>query len=138
MRKVSPSTIEKEGLHRYLTDLEDVGSGSEALSELVRRAATLAVQEALEAEQRDFIGRDRYERGPGRGYRSRLYDFPKGNSDVVERLAVPGNRWIGCADFARACRTATTPPGAQPTRGGTRNGGGSSARRLAVTAFSAR
>jgi transposase-like protein len=78
----------------------------------------LAVQEALEAEQRDFIGRERYERAPGRGYRSgyrpgrldtaegrlevsvpqvrdagqryrsRLFDFLRGNSDVLERLAV--------------------------------------------------
>ncbi|MGH7563090.1 MAG: IS256 family transposase, partial [Gemmatimonadota bacterium] len=118
MRKVSPSTDRREALHRYLADLEGVESGSEALSELVRRAATLAVQEALEAEQRDFIGRDRYERAPGRGYRSgyrrgrldtaegrlevaipqvrdagepyrsRLFDFLRGHSDVVERLAV--------------------------------------------------
>lgn len=118
MEKVAPSRQLREGLHRFFEGLGDVEDGAGALSELVRRAATLAVQEALEAEQRDFIGRDRYERGPGRGYRSgyrrgrldtaegrlevevpqvreaevpyrsRLFDFLRGNSDVLERLAV--------------------------------------------------
>ncbi len=62
MKKVAPSGQFREGLHGYLADLGDMGNGAEVLSELVRRAATLVVQEALEAEQRDFIGRDRYER----------------------------------------------------------------------------
>ncbi|HZD04993.1 MAG TPA: transposase, partial [Longimicrobiales bacterium] len=105
-------------MHRFFEGLGEVEDGAGALSELVRRAATLAVQEALEAEQRDFIGRDRYERGAGRGYRSgyrtgrldtaegrlevevpqvrdaeipyrsKLFDFLRGNSDVLERLAV--------------------------------------------------
>ncbi|MDT8436696.1 MAG: IS256 family transposase [Gemmatimonadota bacterium] len=105
-------------MQRFFTEMGEVEDGSAALSELARRAATLAVQEALEAEQRDFIGRDRYERGPGRGYRSGyrtgrldtaegrlevqvpqvrdtdrpyrsgLFDFLRGNSDVLERLAV--------------------------------------------------
>jgi transposase-like protein len=39
---------------------------------LVRLAARLVLQEALEGEQADFLGRDRYERGEGspRGYRN--------------------------------------------------------------------
>ena len=47
------------GISPTLRTWEWSGSSERAL---VRRAATLVVQEALEAEQRDFIGRDRYER----------------------------------------------------------------------------
>jgi transposase-like protein len=46
------------------------------LSQLVRRATQLIVQEALEAEQADFIGREHYQRGEGRGYRSGYLEGP--------------------------------------------------------------
>jgi transposase-like protein len=77
----------------------------------------LITRERLEAEQRDFIGRDRYERGERKGYRnrsdpghmdtakgrvrvlpqvrgaetayrSRLFDFLRGDSVALERLAM--------------------------------------------------
>lgn len=119
MEKVAPSARMRDDLRALTTGMgSDVEEGSQALSELVRRAATLVVQEAMEAEQRDFIGRERYERGERRGYRSGytpgrldtaegrllverpqvrsadrpfrslLYEFLRGHSDVVERLAV--------------------------------------------------
>jgi putative transposase len=117
MAKIAPSDQLREELREFLGHLEGVADGKGALSELVRRAVGLIVQESLEAEQRDFIGRERYERGEGRGYRSgytrghlktaegrvelqrpqvreaevtyrsRLYEFLRGHSDVVERLA---------------------------------------------------
>ncbi len=117
MGKIAPSHRLREELREFLEHLEGVADGKGALSELVRRAVGLIVQESLEAEQRDFIGRERYERGEGRGYRSgynrghlktaegrveverpqvrdaevtyrsELYEFLRGHSDVVERLA---------------------------------------------------
>ena len=78
----------------------------------------MIVQEALEAEQTDFIGRGHYERGesqghrlgyvdghldtaegrvsvqrpqvrdPGQPYRSRLYAVLRGDSEMVEQLAI--------------------------------------------------
>lgn len=53
MGKVQPSDSEMGG----------VGSGAAALGELVRLATGLIVQEGLEAEQAQFIGRAHYERG---------------------------------------------------------------------------
>ncbi|MGH2657409.1 MAG: hypothetical protein ACRDIZ_12050 [Actinomycetota bacterium] len=47
----------------------------------MRRATALAVQEALEAEQRDFVGREWYERGERRGYRS---GYTPGHLDTGE------------------------------------------------------
>jgi transposase-like protein len=117
MGKVAPSQRLREELQSFVEHLEGVEDGKGALSELVRRAVGLIVQESLEAEQRDFIGRERYERGEGRGYRSgysrgqlktaegrveverpqvreagetyrsKLYEFLRGHSEVVERLA---------------------------------------------------
>ena len=48
--------------------------GAVALSELVRLGSRLIIQEALEAEQTDFIGRDHYARGSGNGW-----SLPKNN-----------------------------------------------------------
>ena len=117
MGKIAPSQRLREELREFLEHLEGVEDGKGALSELVRRAVGLIVQESLEAEQREFIGRERYERGEGRGYRSgysrgqlktaegrveverpqvreaeetyrsKLYEFLRGHSEVVERLA---------------------------------------------------
>jgi len=70
MGKIAPSQRLREELRQFMEDLEGVEDSKGALSELVRRAVGLIVQESLEAEQRDFIGRERYERGEGRGYRS--------------------------------------------------------------------
>lgn len=118
MRKIAPSERLREELRAFFGDAGEAGSGKEALTELVRLATTLIAQEGLEAEQRDFIGRERYERGERRGYRSgcrpgrldtaegrvsvevpqvrgagapyrsRLFDFLRGDSEMVERLAV--------------------------------------------------
>lgn len=118
MSKLVPSTQLREQIATFLKDAGSVESGAAALSELVRLGTTRVIQEALEQEQTDFVGRERYERVPGRGkrngyvpgrletaegrlvvqvpqvreagtpYRSRLYDFLRGHSDVVERLAI--------------------------------------------------
>ncbi len=117
MGKIAPSQRLREELRKFMDHLEGVEDGKGALSELVRRAVGLIVQESLEAEQRDFIGRERYERGEGHGYRSgysrghlktaegrveverpqvrdaemtyrsKLFEFLRGHSEVVERLA---------------------------------------------------
>lgn len=52
--------------------IEGRGEGSDVRSELVRLAARLIVEEALEGEATDALGRDYYARGaaPGAGYRN--------------------------------------------------------------------
>jgi len=118
MSKIAPSIRLREEIAAFLKSSESTESGAEALSRLVQLATARLVQEALEEEQTDYIGRDRYVRTPGRGkrngyvrgsldtaegrvpidvpqvreagepYRSRLYDFLRGHSEVVERLAI--------------------------------------------------
>lgn len=118
MSKIAPSARLREEIAAFLKNTTSAESAGEALSELIQLAAARVVQEALEQEQTDFIGRERYVRTPGRGkrngyvpghletgegrvtvqvpqvreagapYRSALYDFLRGHSDVVQTLAV--------------------------------------------------
>jgi len=118
MSKIAPSVRLREEIATFLAQAEGSESGASALSRLVQLATARLVQEALEQEQTDFIGRERYVREAGRGkrngyvpgqldtaegrvavqvpqvreagqpYRSALYDFLRGHSEVVERLAV--------------------------------------------------
>ncbi len=66
----------KPASHRTRQELEDFVNGRlggpEGRSDLVRTAARLVIQEALEEEARDALGRDYYEHGveEGRGYRN--------------------------------------------------------------------
>ncbi len=52
--------------------IEGLPSTADGRSELVRPATRLIIEEALEAESRDALGRDYHEHGatPGRGYRN--------------------------------------------------------------------
>lgn len=71
MKRVAPSEL----LQQELQQLLSAGirpAEADPLGKLVRLAARLVLQEALEQEQADFIGRSRYERGeqPRHGYRN--------------------------------------------------------------------
>jgi transposase-like protein len=88
MKKIAPSHRLREELRSFsfLQEAGDAGEGAHGLSELVRLATTLITQQGLEAEQRDFIGRERYERGARRGYRS---GYKPGRMDTAQgRIAV--------------------------------------------------
>lgn len=60
MRKVPPSDVLREEINRSLTD--GVQDGTELLSHLAHLGLGYLVQQALEQEQEDFLGRGRYER----------------------------------------------------------------------------
>ena len=63
MRKVAPSVMVREEINRALS--EGVDSGSELLSTLAQLGVSYLLQQALEQEQEDFLGRGRYERQIG-------------------------------------------------------------------------
>ena len=86
MRKVQPSDRLRKEIQTFFEGMGSLDNGAEALSELVRLASTLMVQEGLEAEQADFVGRERYQRGERNGYRS---GYKPGKLDTAEgRLQV--------------------------------------------------
>ncbi|MEW6125402.1 MAG: IS256 family transposase [Pseudomonadota bacterium] len=69
MERIPASARTREKLKRLM---DGVDRSSDGGSELVRLAAQLIVEEALEGETRDALGRDYYARGaaPGAGYRN--------------------------------------------------------------------
>jgi len=71
MERVAPSTRLKQEVEQLLSRGVRPATDDPA-GQLVRLAARLILQEALEAEQADFIGRERYQRGeqPRQGYRN--------------------------------------------------------------------
>lgn len=112
-KRIAPSEQMRQSLKDFLS--EGVWQDESPKSALLNLAARVVLQEALEAEQRDVLGRDRYERGsdgtyrngyrPGRiecaegqvdvqvpqvrgvpGYQAPLMAFLSGNSEVLERL----------------------------------------------------
>ncbi len=60
MRKVPPSDVLREEINRSLAD--GVQDGTDLLSHLAHLGLGYLVQQALEQEQEDFLGRARYER----------------------------------------------------------------------------
>src|SRR6202011_4791159 len=69
MDRIPTSERTCEKLKALMEGRSEVGDGR---SELVRLAARLIIEEALEGEARDALGRDYYARGatPGAGYRN--------------------------------------------------------------------
>ena len=70
MERIPASDRTREKLKALMEGRSEVGDGR---SELVRLAARLIIEETLEGETRDALGRDYYARGatPGAGYRNR-------------------------------------------------------------------
>lgn len=72
MNRIAPSETIRQDLARLLTGGLRT-TDSDPLGDMMRLAARLVLQEALEAEQTDFLGRGRYQREPQeekRGYRN--------------------------------------------------------------------
>jgi transposase-like protein len=69
MERIPASERTRERLKTLMNGESELADGR---SELVRLAARLIIEEALEGEARDAVGRDYYARGaaPGTGYRN--------------------------------------------------------------------
>ena len=77
--RISPAEQRRQCLERFLSGGHV--AEEEPTSTLVRLAARVVLQEALEVEQRDVVGRDRYERGSDGRYRN---GYRPGHPDLVE------------------------------------------------------
>jgi putative transposase len=81
MSKIPPSARLREEIAAFLEQTEGSESGAHAWSRLVQLATARLVQEALEQEQTDFVGRERYVRQAGRGKRN---GYVPGQLDTAE------------------------------------------------------
>ena len=134
-RSIPPSEEMRQSLEDFLAG--GVRQDGSPTSTLLKLAARVVLQEALEAEQRDLLGRERYQRGsdgsyrngyrPGRvecaegrvqvqvpqvrgvpGYRSPLMEFLAAHSEVLERLVTEMYaRGLSTRDVEEALTDAT-------------------------------
>jgi putative transposase len=74
-------------------------SSSDGRSDLVKLAARLIIEEALEEESRDALGRDYYERGgdPDRGYRNGVREGRLKTAEGMIPFPAPPPRKAGFA-----------------------------------------
>ncbi|MGE0679321.1 MAG: IS256 family transposase [Candidatus Binatia bacterium] len=89
-QRIAPSEHKAQELRAMLEGQAQAQSGSELLSALVRLSTERILQEALEQEQTETLGRARYERRAGsRGYRNGYEDGTLKTAEGLLRLKVP-------------------------------------------------
>jgi putative transposase len=89
-KRIAPSEQKAQELRALLDGQSEAQSGSEWLSALVRLSTERVLQEALEQEQAETLGRARYERRAGsQGYRNGYEDGTLKTAEGVVRLKVP-------------------------------------------------
>jgi len=137
-QRIAPSERVSQEMSTFLQD--GMQSSEQPLSHFIRLAVQKMVQEAVEQEVTDFLGRERYERqaapvgyrngykpgrirsaegeiplqvpqvrGTGEPYHSKLLDFLRGNSDVLEYLVTQMySRGLSTRDVEDAFRNPQT------------------------------
>lgn len=67
-KRIPPSERMRQSLDHFLS--EGIEQDDSPTSKLLNLAARVVLQETLEAEQRDVLGRERYQRGSEGSYRN--------------------------------------------------------------------
>ena len=94
-KRIAPSEVKTQELAALLQGHTEVDSGEERLSTLVQLATERVLQDALEREQTELLGRNRYERrGTAPGYRHGYEDGPLKTAEGVLRVKVPQSRGL--------------------------------------------
>jgi putative transposase len=89
-KKIAPSEVKAQALRALLQGQHDAQSGEELLSTLVRLSTERVLQEALEQEQAEALGRGRYEaRGEQLGYRNGYENGTVKTAEGVLRVKLP-------------------------------------------------
>jgi putative transposase len=89
-KKIAPSEVKAQALRALLQGQHDAQSGEELLSTLVRLSTERVLQEGLEQEQTEALGRGRYEaRGEKLGYRNGYENGTLKTGEGVLRVKLP-------------------------------------------------
>ena len=89
-QKIAPSAVKAQELAALLQGDTEVNSGEKWLSTLVQLATERVLQETLEQEQAEVLGRSRYERrGATSGYRNGYEEGTLKTAEGVLRVKVP-------------------------------------------------
>ena len=97
MKKIAPSQLKKQALATLLSGVDDEkADGGDMLSRLVKLAVESILQELLEAEQTETLGRERYARGDGAGvYRNGYEPGHLKTAEGVVEVSRPQIRGLG-------------------------------------------
>jgi putative transposase len=94
-KKIAPSAVKAQELTALLQGHTEMNSGEEWLSTLVQLATERVLQETLEREQAEVLGRNRYERCEAmHGYRNGYEDGTLKTAEGVLRVKVPQVRGL--------------------------------------------
>jgi len=97
-KRIAPSAHLRQALSEFLT--QGIEQEESPTSALLGLAARVVLQEALESEQRDALGRERYQRPAGRGYRN---GYRPGHVEGAEgRIKVEVPQVRGIAGYSSA------------------------------------
>jgi len=89
-RKITPSARKAQAIAQLLDGQSDAHSGEELLSALIRLSTEWVLQETLEQEQTETLGRGRYERqATPQGYRNGYAVGTVKTAEGVLRLQLP-------------------------------------------------
>ena len=89
-KKITPSERKAQEIQALVQGQLDAQSGEKLLSTLVRLSTERVLQEALEEEQAEALGRERYERRTReRGYRNGYENGTLKTAEGVLRVEVP-------------------------------------------------
>lgn len=92
-KRIAPSAVKAQELRAMVQGQSDVQSGEEMLSLLVRLSTERVLQEALEHEPAEALGRGRYEpRGEGQGDRKGYENGTLKTAEGVLRVQSPQSR----------------------------------------------
>lgn len=97
MRRVAPSEKKRQALQEWLLGKSSVSmeEGGSWLSQLIRLATEKTLQELLEAEQAEYLGRGRYQRAEGEGVYRNGYEAGRlKTSEGVLRVDKPQLRGL--------------------------------------------
>lgn len=95
MKKMAPSQLKEQAIRELLGGRSSPeADGASLLSELIRLSTERTIQELLEQEQEQFLGRERYGRAEGRVYRNGYEDVVMRSAEGVLRVRKPQVRGL--------------------------------------------
>jgi putative transposase len=94
MKRLSPSELKKQELNELLQGKSEFKNGESMLSALVRLTTEKNLQEILELEQSEVLGRERYERNGGEGHRNGYEPGTLKTAEGVLKVQLPQVRGL--------------------------------------------
>lgn len=94
MKRIAPSQVKEQAIKTLLSGVDGELQGKELLSELIRRSTESVLQQFLEQEQAEFLGRQRYERAGNGVHRNGYEERSLRSAEGVMQVHLPQVRGL--------------------------------------------